>query len=63
MRYQIYFEGQGSVEVDAYDLRVVGSRRLEAQADSSRATRTVDLEFASPFELIVDDHNRTIFQR
>ena len=63
MRYRIYFAGQEAVEVDAFDLRVVGSRRLEAQADSSGATRTVDLAFGLPFERIADDHDRTIFQR
>ena len=68
MRYRIYFIGQkhdsrNTVEVDAYNLRVVGSRRLEAQADDSGTTRTVDLGFGLPFERIADDHDRTIFQR
>jgi len=64
MRYRIYFTGQEAVEVDAYDLRVVGSRRLTALADGySGATRTVDLFFGLPFERIADDHDRTIFER
>lgn len=63
MRYRIYFAEQEAVEVDAYDIRVVGSCRLKAQADNSGATRTVDLGFGLPFERIADDHDRTIFQR
>ena len=63
MRFRIYFAGQEAVEVEAFDVRVIGSRRLTAQPDSSGATRTVDLAFGLPFERISDDHDRTIYRR
>lgn len=63
MRYRIYFMGQEAVEVDASDLRVVGSRRLLAETEGIGATGTVELLFGLPLERIADDHDRTIFQR
>lgn len=60
MRYRIYFPGQEAVEVEAHDIRVIGSRRLEAQQDG---TESVGLAFGLPFERIADDHDRTVYRR
>lgn len=62
MRYRIYFkdETQEPAEVDCFDLRIVGNRRLKAYLKDSGSS--VDLFYGSEFRRIADDHDRTFFE-
>lgn len=64
MRYRIYFKDdtQHPAEVDCYDLRVIGNRRLKAFLnDPKHGDDCVTLYYGSDIRRIADDHDRTFF--
>jgi len=58
MRYRIKTE-QGFTEVEGYDIRVVGRRRIAVNVHDS--TTTVDIYFTADILEIKDDHARPIY--
>lgn len=65
MRYRIYFkdDSQTPAEVDCYDLRVIGSRRLKAfLCDAKHGEDCVTLYYGSEIKRIADNHDRTVFE-
>jgi hypothetical protein len=61
MIYRIYFKNsnQEAVEVECFDLRVAGNRRIKAYLYDSKCS--IDINFGSDMKRIADDHDRTIF--
>lgn len=65
MRYRIYFKDitQQPAEVDCFDLRVTGNRRLKAYLkDFKHGEDCVDLFYGSEIKRIADNHDRSIFE-
>lgn len=63
MWYRIYFASSEPVEVVGFDVRVIGSRRIEVQPASDRAGPDVEVRFGEPMLRIADDHDRTVYER
>ena len=60
MRYRIYFEALQPIEVEAFDLRVTGARRIACKV-SVEEMCTVDLCFPCEIKRIADNHDRDIY--
>ena len=64
MRYRIYFQEDSQIpaEVDCFDLRVIGNRRLKAFLnDAKHCEDCVTLYYGSDIKRIADNHDRTVF--
>jgi hypothetical protein len=62
MRYRIYFEALQPVEVECFDIRVTGARRLSCIAFENCGD-AVDLSFPCEIMRIADNHGRDIYLR
>lgn len=68
MRYRIYFEALQPIEVVAFDIRVVGARKIACLSHASHAeeyrSSTVDIKFPCEIQRIAaDDHETDIYRK